>query len=101
MSSATCLGQPCELESGCAGISSLSGTEVDVHTPHWHGGVVQVDGRTYVDVLDLMPATAKVADMRVDNPGTWLFHCHVADHMMAGMYATYSVAPASDFLSAR
>lgn len=77
------------------------GTEVDVHTPHWHGGVVQVNGRTYADVLDLLPATAKVADMRVDNPGTWLLHCHVADHMMAGMYATYSVAPASDFVSAR
>ncbi|PYP52537.1 MAG: hypothetical protein DMD45_04105 [Gemmatimonadetes bacterium] len=23
--------------------------------------------------------------------GTWLLHCHVGDHMMAGMYATYTI----------
>ena len=69
------------------------GTEVDVHTVHWHGGVVKLEGRTYTDVIELAPAMAKVADMVVDNPGTWLLHCHVADHMMAGMYATYTVTP--------
>jgi hypothetical protein len=26
-----------------------------------------------------------------DNPGTWLFHCHVADHMEAGMMASYTI----------
>jgi len=50
--------------------------------------------RTYVDVVELAPAVAEVADMLVDHPGTWLLHCHVADHMMAGMYATYAVTPA-------
>jgi hypothetical protein len=30
-------------------------------------------------------------DMLADNPGTWLFHCHVADHMEAGMMATYTI----------
>jgi manganese oxidase len=69
------------------------GTEVDVHSVHWHGGVVKEDGRTYVDVIELAPATARVADMVADNPGTWMLHCHVADHMMAGMYATYTVTP--------
>jgi hypothetical protein len=39
--------------------------------------------------------------MRADNPGTWLLHCHVADHMMAGMYATYTVAPRGGVLTAR
>jgi FtsP/CotA-like multicopper oxidase with cupredoxin domain len=33
----------------------------------------------------------KVADMVPDNPGIWLFHCHVEDHMMAGMSALYEV----------
>jgi hephaestin len=33
----------------------------------------------------------KVADMVPDDPGTWLFHCHVEDHMMAGMAALYQV----------
>jgi len=45
-------------------------------------------------VVELAPAVAKVADMLVDSPGTRLLHCHVADHMMAGMYATYTVTPA-------
>jgi hypothetical protein len=26
-----------------------------------------------------------------DNPGTWMFHCHVNDHMEAGMMATYTI----------
>ena len=69
------------------------GSEEDLHSAHWHGGVVKLDGRSYVDVIELLPASAKVADMVADNPGTWLLHCHVADHMMAGMYATYTVTP--------
>jgi hypothetical protein len=35
----------------------------------------------------------KVADMRADNPGTWLFHCHVTDHMLEGMFANVVVHP--------
>jgi hypothetical protein len=31
------------------------------------------------------------ADMIADNPGTWMFHCHVSDHMEAGMMATYTI----------
>ena len=27
-----------------------------------------------------------------DNPGDWLFHCHILEHMEAGMYATLRVA---------
>jgi hephaestin len=66
------------------------GTEVDLHTPHWHGNTVLVaGGRT--DVVSLLPATMVVADMTPDDAGTWLFHCHVADHISAGMLATYVV----------
>jgi hephaestin len=32
-----------------------------------------------------------VADMVPDNPGTWLFHCHVTFHNAAGMAARYRV----------
>jgi FtsP/CotA-like multicopper oxidase with cupredoxin domain len=31
------------------------------------------------------------ADMLADNPGTWLLHCHVADHLTAGMTALYTI----------
>ena len=33
----------------------------------------------------------KVADMLADNPGTWMLHCHVSDHMMSGMFALYTI----------
>jgi hephaestin len=66
------------------------GTEVDLHTPHWHGNVVTANGMR-TDVVSLMPATMVVADMRPDDPGTWLFHCHVSDHITAGMQSLYRV----------
>jgi FtsP/CotA-like multicopper oxidase with cupredoxin domain len=67
------------------------GSVVDVHTPHWHGETVLLDGRTRTDVVELLPASMHVDDMVADNPGTWLFHCHVAPHMRNGMFTTYHV----------
>jgi FtsP/CotA-like multicopper oxidase with cupredoxin domain len=26
-----------------------------------------------------------------DAPGIWLYHCHISDHMLAGMVARYEV----------
>lgn len=66
------------------------GNEVDLHTPHWHGNTVTVNG-SQTDVLELLPATMVTADMVPDNPGTWAYHCHVSDHMVAGMSALYTV----------
>ena len=66
------------------------GTEVDLHTPHWHGNDVTVMGMR-MDVVSLLPAGMVVADLVPDNPGTWLFHCHVNDHIHAGMQTRYRV----------
>lgn len=66
------------------------GTEVDLHTPHWHGETVLHHGHRK-DVVDLLPGTMTSADMRATNPGTWLYHCHVTDHITAGMIATYRI----------
>lgn len=66
------------------------GTEVDLHTPHWHGNTVTALGMR-TDVVSLLPATMVTADMVPDNPGTWLFHCHVNDHITAGMLVRYRV----------
>jgi FtsP/CotA-like multicopper oxidase with cupredoxin domain len=63
------------------------GSEDDFHAAHWHGLRVVEEGRRRTDVVELLPATMKVADMVADNPGTWLLHCHVAEHMMEGMFA--------------
>jgi FtsP/CotA-like multicopper oxidase with cupredoxin domain len=71
------------------------GTEVDLHTPHWHGEKVLLEGRTYTDVVELLPASMKTGDMRADNPGVWLLHCHVNDHMIGGMFATFTINQAN------
>ena len=67
------------------------GTETDLHTPHWHGNTVTADGLRS-DVLQLLPGMMSVADMTPDEPGVWLFHCHVNDHILAGMQARYRVS---------
>lgn len=70
------------------------GNEVDLHTPHWHGKTLKT-GRgasaQRVDVVQLLPAGMITADMKADNPGEWLFHCHVADHIDAGMFTSYQI----------
>jgi manganese oxidase len=66
------------------------GTEADLHTPHWHGNTVTVYGHR-VDVVSLLPATTVVADMTPDDPGIWMFHCKVNDHIKAGMTGRYEV----------
>jgi hephaestin len=65
---------------------------VDLHTPHWHGNTVIAAGMR-TDAVTLLPASMVVADMVPDNPGIWLFHCHVSDHITAGMQTRYQVLP--------
>jgi FtsP/CotA-like multicopper oxidase with cupredoxin domain len=68
------------------------GNEVDIHTAHWHGNTA-IENGTRQDVINLFPATFRQADMVPDQAGIWLFHCHVTDHMMAGMMERYRVFP--------
>lgn len=72
------------------------GNEKDIHTPHWHGKTVLIGAppaRRRTDVLELLPASMVTADMNADNIGEWQYHCHVADHMNAGMVTTYQILP--------
>ncbi len=68
------------------------GEQFSIHTPHWHGNVVLHDGKR-TDVVPLMQAQMETVDMVPDNPGIWMFHCHIDDHMDAGMVALYKVEP--------
>ena len=68
------------------------GTEVDLHSPHWHGNTVTAYGSN-TDVIELLPASMKTVDMIPDNLGIWMFHCHVNDHIDAGMMTLYDVLP--------
>lgn len=69
------------------------GGEADVHTPHWHGNTVVINGMR-TDVAQVLPMGMAVADMTPDNPGIWLFHCHVNEHILGGMLTRYQVLPA-------
>jgi manganese oxidase len=62
----------------------------NAHTPHWHGNTVLVAGQR-TDVLVVTSAQMVTADMVPDAPGIWLYHCHISDHMLAGMMARYQV----------
>jgi FtsP/CotA-like multicopper oxidase with cupredoxin domain len=68
------------------------GTEVDLHTPHWHGNTVTTNGMR-TDMSQLLPGMMMVSDMVPDDIGTWLLHCHVNDHIVAGMQMRYRVTP--------
>uniref|UniRef100_A0A452HCC6 Ceruloplasmin n=1 Tax=Gopherus agassizii TaxID=38772 RepID=A0A452HCC6_9SAUR len=68
------------------------GQEIDVHTVHFHAETFTY--RSYrADVVDLFPGTFEMVEMVVGNPGTWLLHCHVSDHIHGGMEALYTVLP--------
>ena len=69
------------------------GNERDVHSAHWHGKTVMFHGQSE-DVIPLLPGETETVDMLADNPGTWMFQCHVADHLEAGMMAMYRIQPA-------
>lgn len=62
----------------------------NAHTPHWHGNTVTVAGQR-TDVLSIVSAQMITADMVPQNSGIWLYHCHISDHMLAGMVARYEV----------
>ena len=68
------------------------GRQLPHAAPHWHGNVVLANGQR-TDVVALSPAQMMTVDMVPDDPGTWMFHCHVDEHMQAGMMALYKVEP--------
>lgn len=71
------------------------GNEIDLHTVHFHGHSFQYKHRGIhsSDVFDLFPGTYQTLEMFPQTPGTWLLHCHVTDHIHAGMVTTYTVLP--------
>ncbi len=67
-------------------------SDFDFHVPHWHGETVLINGMR-TDSAQVFPMGMIVADMIPDNPGTWLYHCHVNIHLEAGMAALYRTLP--------
>jgi len=63
----------------------------DFHTFHVHGHRWIADGVPR-DTQTVGPAESFRIRWREDAPGTWLYHCHVEDHMMHGMIGIYRVS---------
>ena len=70
----------------------MATTGFEIHSPHWHGNTVLQHGMR-TDVSALLPMGMVTADMVPDNPGIWLFHCHVGPHLLMGMQSLYRVLP--------
>ena len=70
------------------------------HAMHLHGHHFRVltrDGKPepmtpWRDTVTLDPAQRAEIALLADNPGKWLLHCHMVEHMAAGMMTWFEVA---------
>jgi FtsP/CotA-like multicopper oxidase with cupredoxin domain len=70
------------------------------HPMHLHGHSFRLLARNgkpvpatpWLDTVLLLPEERVEVAFVADNPGDWLFHCHVLEHMQAGMSAVVRVA---------
>ena len=63
------------------------------HTFHIHGHRWKAPAGEYVDNPSFGPHEPVSARYIEDNPGRWLYHCHVFSHQDAGMAGWYLVEP--------
>lgn len=77
------------------------GNEKDIHTVHFHAETFtyKMDRVHRADVFDLFPGIFRTIEMEAVNPGTWLLHCHVSDHIHAGMETIFTVRDNSSLAS--
>ncbi len=64
----------------------------EFHTFHLHGHRWR-SGHEFIDNRTIGPGGSFRFRIREDVPGTWLYHCHVEFHIMAGMEGLYRVFP--------
>ena len=64
----------------------------DFHTFHIHGHRWVDETGTVVDNKTLGPGDTMTASFVEDNPGRWLYHCHVWSHITNGMNGWYIVS---------
>jgi len=69
----------------------VMGMGSEFHTFHVHGHRWR-DRGVPKDTQTVGPAESFRIRWREDAPGVWLYHCHVEEHMEAGMIGTYRVS---------
>jgi FtsP/CotA-like multicopper oxidase with cupredoxin domain len=62
------------------------------HTFHVHGHRWRTSGGTPEDTRTVGPAESFKVRWKENDPGTWLYHCHVESHMASGMIGIYQVS---------
>jgi manganese oxidase len=63
----------------------------EFHVFHIHGHRRLDEAGRNVDSQMMGPSTTLTVEYTEDNPGDWLYHCHVTDHMAGGMVGWYRV----------
>ncbi|KAK2881550.1 hypothetical protein Q8A67_018818 [Cirrhinus molitorella] len=71
------------------------GNEVDMHTVHFHAQsfIYRMNHSHRATVYGLFPGTFQTIELTAGSPGQWLLHCHVTDHIHAGMETIFTVNP--------
>ena len=67
------------------------GGDSNFHTFHVHGHRWKDPSGAFVDCPTVGPNESITARFTEDNPGRWLYHCHVASHQDFGMAGWYIV----------
>ncbi len=56
------------------------------------GGVTVPEGQGWKDTFDIPPRTTVTLVSALDNPGDWMYHCHILEHADDGMAGLMTVA---------
>jgi iron transport multicopper oxidase len=72
------------------------------HPFHLHGesfhvlgtpGVLNLTDPVLKDTINVPPKGEVAIQWRADNPGRWLFHCHIEWHLATGMARVIEIRP--------
>ena len=67
------------------------GMDSNFHDFHMHGHRWRDTGGAPTDTTTVGPSETITARFTEDNPGRWLYHCHVFSHQDEGMAGWYDV----------
>ncbi len=89
-----------ELKQNKSYILSIKNNTAFVHPMHLHGHTFLITSLNkaslgqprFSDTLFLEPREEAEIAFVADNPGDWMFHCHVLGHQASGMMAVFRVA---------
>ncbi|MDX1102566.1 multicopper oxidase domain-containing protein [Sinorhizobium medicae] len=88
-----------ELKLGKSYVLEIANRTPHAHPIHLHGlsfRVLAANKRTVLppptDTILLLPDEQAQLALVADNPGDWLFHCHIIEHQKTGMAAYFRVA---------